>query len=123
MRALITGGSGFVGQWLARALLARGDAVDLTGLGATMTGPQILSRDERRQVRWIPADMRDGEDVELLFQRSEPDLVFHLAGVSFPPDAERSPTTTYDVNALGAVRLLNAVRRRKLAGTADPVIL
>ncbi len=123
MRALITGGGGFVGQSLARALLRRGDAVDLTGLGATMAGPPVLGRDERRQVRWLPADMRDGEDVELLFQRTQPDIVFHLAGMSFPPDAERSPTTTYDINTLGAVRLLNAIRRRRAAGTADPVVI
>ncbi|HXT15454.1 MAG TPA: GDP-mannose 4,6-dehydratase [Gemmatimonadaceae bacterium] len=123
MRALITGGGGFVGQWLARGLLARGDAVDLTGLGAAIRGPDILSRQERREVRWLPADMRDTEDVELVVQRSRPDVIVHLAGVSFPPDAERSPTTTYDVNALGAVRLLSAVRRQKSAGAVDPLVI
>jgi GDP-4-dehydro-6-deoxy-D-mannose reductase len=123
MRALITGGGGFVGQWLARALLARGDEVDLTGLGATLAGPNILTRDERRRTRWMPADMRDAEDVELVVQRSCANVIVHLAGVSFPPDAERAPTTTYDVNALGAVRLLSAVRRQKSAGLADPLVL
>jgi GDP-4-dehydro-6-deoxy-D-mannose reductase len=120
---LLTGGSGFVGQWLAKALLARGDAVDLSGLGTSIGGPKVLSPDERRQVRWLTADVRDSEDVDLLVERSRPDVVFHLAGVSFPPDAERSPTTAYDVNALGAVRLLTAIRRRRLAGVGDPVIV
>lgn len=123
MRVLITGGGGFVGQWLARAVLERGDAVDLTGLGATFTGPAVLSADERDRCRWIGADMRDAEDVELLLGRSRPDLIFHLAGLSFPPDAERAPTTTYDVNALGAVRLLSAVRKRVAAGAVDPRVL
>ena len=123
MRVLITGGGGFVGQWVARALLERGDSVDLLGLGASFTGPSVLTAEERRQVRWLPADVRDAEDVDLAVERSRPDLVFHLAGVSFPPDAERSPTTTYDVNALGAVRLLTAVRRRKTAGAIDPTVI
>lgn len=123
MRALITGGGGFVGQWLARALLARGDDVDLTGLGATLTGPDVLTRDERHRVRWMPADVRDAEDVELVVQRSKADVIFHLAGVSFPPDAERAPTTTYDINTLGAVRLLSAVRRMRSAGVADPLVV
>jgi GDP-4-dehydro-6-deoxy-D-mannose reductase len=120
-RYLLTGGGGFVGQWLAKALLERGDAVDLSGLGATIDGPKVLTADERRRVRWLTADVRDSDDVELLVERSRPDVVFHLAGVSFPPDAERSPTTAYDVNALGAVRLLTAVRRRRAAGVLDPM--
>jgi GDP-4-dehydro-6-deoxy-D-mannose reductase len=123
MRTLITGGGGFVGQWLARRLLDRGDEVVLAGLGATLTGPDVLTRDERRRVRWMPADVRDAEDVELVVQRSAPEAVVHLAGVSFPPDAERAPTTTYDINTLGAVRLLSAVRRIRSAGTADPVVI
>lgn len=125
MRALITGGSGFVGQWLTRALLQRGYAVDLSGLGVSLNGPTILDADERRAVRWIPADIRDTGDVELVFERTQPEVVFHLAGVSFPPDAERSPTTTYDVNALGVVRLLSAIRRKAMAvnGGAGPTIV
>ena len=38
-------------------------------------------------------------------EASRPDLVFHLAGISFPPDADRTPDVTFDVNTLGAVRL------------------
>jgi GDP-4-dehydro-6-deoxy-D-mannose reductase len=123
MNVLITGGAGFVGQWLARQLLARGDALCLMGLGAAFNGPDVLTADERRQMRWLPADVRDGEDVELAVERSQPDLVFHLAGVSFPPDAEWSPATTYDVNTLGAVRLLSALQRRTTTGVLDPMTI
>lgn len=123
MRALVTGGSGFVGQWLTRSLLERGFSVDLTGLGATFSGPAVLTGDEQRATRWLAADMRNADDVEAAVERSAPDVVFHLAGVSFPPDAERSPTTTYDVNALGAVRLLGAIKRGAAAGVIDPTTL
>jgi GDP-4-dehydro-6-deoxy-D-mannose reductase len=123
MRALVTGGAGFVGQWLTRSLLERGDSVDLTGLGVGFAGPSVLTPDERRATRWLPADMRSSDDVESVVERSAPDIAFHLAGVSFPPDAERSPTTTYDVNVLGAVRLLGAIQRRVAAGTLNTATL
>jgi len=123
MRALVTGGGGFVGQWLTRSLLERGDAVDLTGLGEEFAGPAVLTADERRATRWLRADMRNADEVDAAVERSAPDVVFHLAAVSFPPDADRSPTTTYDVNALGAVRLLGAVQRRVSSGVIDPVTL
>jgi len=123
MRVLVTGGGGFVGQWLTRALLERGDSVDLSGLGTSFAGPPVLTADERGATRWMQADMRNTGEIEAVVERSAPDVVFHLAGVSFPPEAERSPTTTYDVNTLGAVRLLDAIRRRVAAGVADPVTL
>ena len=114
MRALITGGAGFVGQALKRALLARGDDVDIAGIGSP-------TRDD--EVRWLSADFRDAGAVDAAIEQSRPDAVFHLAGISFPPDAERAPADTYDVNVLGAVRLLESIDKRCRAGTMDPVIV
>jgi len=122
MRALITGGAGFVGQWLARALLRRGDHVVSASL-QTEPDHSVLSAEERANVRWVSADIRDSAQVDRAIDISMPDTVFHLAGVSFPPDAERSPELTYDVNVLGAVRLLSAVTERRAAGTLDPLLL
>ena len=123
MRALLTGGAGFVGQWLARSLLERGDSVDLAGLGPAFVGPPILSDAERGATRWLSADARDADAIDAAIEASRPDVVFHLAGVSFPPDADRAPAATYDVNVLGAVRLLSSIARRRAAGVLDPVVL
>jgi GDP-4-dehydro-6-deoxy-D-mannose reductase len=122
-RVLVTGGNGFVGQWLTKALLAAGDAVSLSGLGPGFSSPPLLTGDERRAVRWVSADMREGRAVSGAIEESKPDAIIHLAGVSFPPEADRSPAVTYDVNVLGAVRLLAAVEERRRAGTLDPVVL
>jgi GDP-4-dehydro-6-deoxy-D-mannose reductase len=123
VRALVTGGGGFVGQWLARALVERGDSIDLAGLGPTFSGPPILTDAERRCTRWLELDVRNAAQIDEVVERSAPELIVHLAGVSFPPDAERSPEATYDVNTLGAVRILSAVERRRTAGTLDPTVL
>jgi len=121
MRALITGG-GFVGQWLARALLARGDAVDFAGLG-NRAHHSLLTPDEQRQTRWLTADFRRGGEVDSAVEQSRPDVVFHLAGISFPPDADLDTEATYEVNVLGAVRLFDAIGRRRAAGVIDPVVV
>jgi GDP-4-dehydro-6-deoxy-D-mannose reductase len=123
MRALVTGGGGFVGQWLTRSLLERGDSVDVTGLGAELAGPAVLTANERRATRWVHADMRNADEVDAAVEGAAPDVVFHLAGVSFPPEAERAPATAYDINTLGVVRLLGAIQRRVSSGVIDPVTL
>ena len=121
MRALITGG-GFVGQWLARELLARRAEVHVAGLSSS-SDATVLTADERAAVHWTVADFRDTAAVDRAVEASQPDAVFHLAGVSFPPQAEREPEAAYEVNVLGAVRLLEAVERRRTAGQLDPVVL
>jgi len=122
--ALLTGGNGFVGQWLTRALLQRGDTVVSAGF-ESMIDPraQLLSLDEQKAVRYVVADMRLPQHVDAMVDAAKPDVVYHLAGVAFPPQAENDPAAAYDVNTLGAVRLLAALAARKCAGTLDPTTL
>jgi GDP-4-dehydro-6-deoxy-D-mannose reductase len=120
-KALITGGGGFVGQWLGRALLERESAVVAFGLQAPATG--ILSPNENKAISWVPGDIRDADALHRALDTSKPDVIFHLAGVSFVPAARDAPVTAFDVNALGAVRLLAEVSRRRAAGEIDPVVL
>lgn len=122
-RVLLTGGGGFVGQWLTRGLLERGDDVALAGLGLLGDGPAILTADERAAVRWISANMRSQDDVDAMVDATRADVVFHLAGVAFPPRADRDPAATYDINALGVVRLLAAIGKHRQAGVLDPTVV
>lgn len=122
-RALLTGGGGFVGQWLARTLLERGWSVYSAGpeRGPTVAG--VLSRAEVDAVHWLRTDVRRAEDVSAAVEQSQPDHVFHLAGVSYVPDAQEAPTLAFDVNTLGAVRLLAAIARARREGRLDPKVL
>ena len=56
-RALVTGASGFVGQWLCRALLR--DGWEVTGLSLTPPRGVTLGEHERSAVRWIEQDVRN----------------------------------------------------------------
>jgi len=118
---LITGGTGFVGQWLARALLAKGGAVAALGLHEAARG--ILSRDEHAAIEWRHADIRDAKALADALDAVKPDVIFHLAGVSFIPEAREAPAIAYDVNVLGAVRLLAEIARRRATGEIDPTVL
>jgi GDP-4-dehydro-6-deoxy-D-mannose reductase len=121
-RALVTGAAGFVGQWLCRALIADGWTVVGAGVAA-LPNSTILSDEERREVAWLLADVRHQGDLSRVFDQAKPDAVFHLAGVSFVPAAQSEPVLAYEINVLGAARLMHEVRTRRAAGTIDPVVL
>lgn len=121
-RALVTGAAGFVGQWLCRALIADGWTVVGAGVAA-LPNSTILGDEERRAVTWVLADVRQQADLARVFDQAKPDTVFHLAGVSFVPDAQNEPVLAYEINVLGAARLLHEVRTRRAAGTIDPTVL
>ena len=120
-RALVTGGAGFVGQWLIRALLA--DGASVVALSLHPRAPGILEPNEHGAVQWLSGDVRDSDAVHRALDDSAPDVIFHLAGVSFVPDARGAPAMAYDVNVLGAVRLLAEITRRRTAGELDPTVL
>jgi GDP-4-dehydro-6-deoxy-D-mannose reductase len=119
-RALVTGGGGFVGQWLVRALLRRGATV--TSL-APLEPPArwVLDPAEREQVQWISADVRSSDDLGAALDAAQPDLVFHLAALAFPPDSARAPLEAYDVNLLGFVRLAHELAARR--SRMDPAVV
>ena len=119
--ALVTGGGGFVGQWLARGLLGRGHGV--VSLSLHSPAPGILSASELEEVEWRHGDVRDADVVRHAIEQVRPDTIYHLAGLSFIPEARDAPATTYEINVLGAVRLLAATAALKAAGKLDPIVL
>ena len=121
-RAFVTGGDGFVAQWAIRAMLDRGWTVTAAGLGESLCS-SVLEAEQRARVDWRRMDVTRQEAVADTVEYARPDVVLHLAAVSHVPDAMRNPAYAYEVNTVGTVRLLAEVRRLRLAGTADPVVL
>jgi len=121
-RALVTGGNGFVAQWVVRAMLERGWQVFAAGIG-DLPATAVLTPDERSAVQWRTMDVSKQEEVGAVVSEARADFVVHLAAVSHVPDARRDPGRAFDVNAVGTVRLLAEIGRTRQAGTGDPVVL
>jgi UDP-glucose 4-epimerase len=103
MRAVVTGGAGFIGSNLVDALLARGDEVHVL---------DDLSKGKRENVagaaRLHVADVRAPDDA---LDTAKPDVVFHLAAQADVRVSVEQPDLDADVNVLGTVRVLEAARR------------
>jgi GDP-4-dehydro-6-deoxy-D-mannose reductase len=121
-RALVTGGNGFVAQWAMRAMLQRDWHVTAAGIGERPTAP-VLTEEERERIDWQPMDITTQRDIAAVMDRATPHVVLHLAAISHVLDALSKPGQAYQVNTVGTVRLLAEVRRHRVAGTADPVVL
>lgn len=99
-RVLVTGATGFAGQHLCRHLAKSGYDV-FGGINDDQELP-FPSRD---------FDLRDADSVRALVAWAAPiDAVAHLAAMTFVPHAVRGPEAVMDVNLLGTIRLLDAIR-------------
>jgi dihydroflavonol-4-reductase len=98
MRALITGGAGFVGSHLVQALLDRGD--DVVCIERPGSGPGWV---DGLPVRFSTAGLADVE--ALRRELAGVDVVFHLAALT----QARRPRDYYDTNTEGTANLLRAM--------------
>jgi GDP-4-dehydro-6-deoxy-D-mannose reductase len=106
MKALVTGGGGFVGQHLVRHLEACGDEVTATDRS---TGG---------------CDILDAPALLDTFRRVRPEVVYHLAGASDVGGSWQTPQATFRANAEGTLNVLWAAReagceRVLTVGSAD----
>lgn len=107
MKFLVTGASGFIATHLVRRLLEEGRASVVAW--SRQTQPNDLRADDR--LTWRTVDMLDERDVDRAIADSTPDCVFHLAAQSLPKVSWEKPASTFDINVIGTLHLLNAMRR------------
>ena len=110
MRALVTGGAGFIGSNLVDALLDRGD--DVVVIDNLSTGKQqnLASALERGAVL-EQADIVDAERMHELFATHRPELVFHLAAQISVNRSVAEPPHDARTNVEGTINILEAARR------------
>ena len=104
---LVTGGAGFIGSSLARALVTRGDRVRV--IDDLSSGRRENLADIGKDVELIEADIRDEAALAAALDGIE--LVFHEAAVPSVPRSLVDPMRSHDVNATGTLKLLHAAKR------------
>ena len=105
MRAIVTGGAGFIGSHVVDALVARGDEVVVL---------DDLSHGKQENVNpgaeLVVADIRDQAAVQSVFGEARPEACLHLAAQADVRVAIARPDFDGEVNVLGTIRLLEAAR-------------
>lgn len=112
---LVTGGGGFLGGWLVRALLRRGAAV-VCLLRDRDPRSFVRRRSLRRRIVSVRGDVTDGLLLERILGEYEINTVFHLAAQALVPVANCNPLSTFESNIRGSWTLLEACRRSPLVG-------
>ena len=97
MRALITGGKGFVGQWLATHLKDCGDEVVVID---------------------VETDVADGDALRRVMAEAAPEAIYHLAAMTHVGESWENPSQVLRVNVLGTAEMLAAARA---CSTSAPV--
>jgi nucleoside-diphosphate-sugar epimerase len=110
VRILMTGGTGFIGSYVARQLLGRGDEVaayDL--LPDRNTLQQILTPEEAARVEIVAGDVTDLPHLLATVKRVRPERIVHLAYL-LTTACQANPPLALHVNGVGTINVFEAAR-------------
>jgi nucleoside-diphosphate-sugar epimerase len=110
-KVLVTGGAGFIGSNLVRALLERGNQVRVLDNFATGRRENLV--DIAGDVELVEGDLRSYERVHTAVRGTE--VVFHLGALGSVPRSVQDPLTTTAVNVDGTLNVLLAARDEGVA--------
>jgi GDPmannose 4,6-dehydratase len=114
-RALITGISGQDGSYLAKNLLDRGyEVYGAMRRGSTSKTSRLEVLGIIDQIKYVQMEITEFANVQTILGDVRPDLIFNLAAQSFVADSFLFPHYTSDVNYMGVINVLEAVRILKL---------
>jgi UDP-glucose 4-epimerase len=111
MRALVTGGAGFIGSALVDRLLAEGHAVDVVDdlSSGSLANLSEARSDRSNELKVHQIDIRDPSVVDLIGRR-RPEVVFHLAAQADVRVSVARPAFDAEVNVVGSINVLEGAR-------------
>jgi len=107
VKNLITGINGFAGSHLADRLLAEHEEV--FGLARTLANDKNIKHLAGR-IQVYACDIGNAAELKQILDVVRPERIYHLAAVSFVPQAEKNCDAAFQTNLLGTLHLLDAVR-------------
>lgn len=105
-RYLVTGGAGFIGSHLVRALIMRGEQVRV--LDSFFTGKRANLSALQGSYELVEGDIRDRPVIQAAMERV--DYVLHQAALPSVPRSVHDPLTSHAVNSTGTLNVLQAAR-------------
>lgn len=119
MKVFIVGGAGFIGYFVTKQLLTRGDEVVVYDTYLNYVPPlqshypQYLSKrleDLNDYVRFVRGDIRHRGLLEVTLKEVKPEVVIHLAAIPIASICNRFSEGAFQINLNGTVNLLEAIR-------------
>ncbi|MGC9114311.1 MAG: NAD-dependent epimerase/dehydratase family protein [Candidatus Micrarchaeia archaeon] len=106
MKALVTGGAGFIGSHLTDLLLENGFEAAVVDNLSTGRRENVNAK-----ARFYAADIRDAAAVEKVFAAEKPEIVFHLAAQANARVSLDNPLLDAETNVLGSINVLEGCRK------------
>ncbi|MGI0150584.1 MAG: GDP-mannose 4,6-dehydratase [Thermoplasmata archaeon] len=106
-KVLITGGTGFLGSYLAEMLLAGGDEITTTYI----VDPDPFLAHKGRGVHAVHLDVTDRDEVHRCLESVRPDTIYHFAGQPYVQPSWEDPAGTFRTNIDGTINFLEWLRR------------
>lgn len=128
MKAVVTGGCGFIGSYLTRKLVENG--IDVVVVDSLVRGDLGRISDLSKKISYLNLDIRNEDALTSAFKGAE--VVFHLAAVNGTENFYTQPELVLDVGIRGAIAVVNACRKASVkdlvvASTAEvyqtPVVI
>ena len=110
-RVLVTGHTGFKGSWLSIWLHELGaEVVGVSQEPFTNRDNYVLSGVGKRIMADLRANICDGQRMKEIFQKYQPEIVFHLAAQPLVRYSYEQPVETYEANVMGTIHVMEAIR-------------
>ncbi|WP_417897206.1 CDP-glucose 4,6-dehydratase [Bacillus haimaensis] len=109
-KVFVTGHTGFKGSWLSLWLHSLGAHVTGYAL-APPTNPSLYDLcGLSHSIDSIFGDIRDQGKLQKAIKKADPDIVFHLAAQPIVQQSYQEPVSTYEINVMGTIYLLDSIK-------------
>jgi len=112
-KVLVTGHTGFKGSWLTTWLLNLGANVAGYSIGVPTTPSHFEELGLENKINHFLGDIRDYDYFLKVCKEFEPEFIFHLAAQPLVRESYENPRETFDVNMVGTLNVLEAIRQLK----------